>query len=253
MAKVLSLLYAMHFFVTAALLYSVSAILLAVTWPFDPNRQLLHYLNSVWGYHFVAMNPFWRCKIEGGEQLDCRTPYIIVANHQSMADIFILSGLHLPFKWVSKESLFKIPFFGWNMMLNEYIPIKRGDRSSIRQMMETCRKWLLRGASIMMFPEGTRSDTGELMDFRIGSFRLATDLNIPILPVVVDGTRDIIIKHKRQFNFVADVRVKVLEPVYPDRFDGQYGKLRSHVHEAMKTSLSEMRQIVDSVAVHAIS
>lgn len=242
MAKVLSLLYAIHFFISAALLNGLSAILLIFIAPFDPNRRFLHYLNSLWGYHFVAMNPFWRCKLEGIEQVDRQQTYIIVANHQSMADIFVLSGLLLPFKWVSKDSLFRIPFFGWNMMLNEYIPIKRGDRKSIKDMMGACRNKLLRGSSIMMFPEGTRSEDGELMDFRAGSFRLATDLQMPILPVVIEGTRDIIVRHKRYFNFIADVEVRVLNPVYPYRFGNQNGKLRDHVHELMRASLAELRQ-----------
>ena len=83
-----------------------------------------------------------------------RTAYVFVANHQSMTDIMALSALHVPFKWVSKREAFRIPFTGWNMYLNRYVLVDRGNVRSLRGTMHECKRWLERGVSLMMFPEG---------------------------------------------------------------------------------------------------
>lgn len=197
-------------------------------------------MTSLWGYHFVQLNPFWRCSIEGAELLEAGKNYVIIANHQSLADVFVLAGLKHHFKWVSKESLLKIPFFGWNMRLNDYISLKRGDRKSIKEMMLDCKKWLQHGVSIMLFPEGTRSADGCIGEFRDGSFRLALDCGVPLVPIVISGTRDIIAKHSRLLNFAASIKVKVLAPVLPNAFEQSPGKMRDHVRSLMVDTLGEM-------------
>lgn len=93
----------------------------------DKRRRLLHRIASAWGYHFVRLNRRWKCRFENKSKFKSDKTYVVVANHQSIADTFFLSGLARPFKWVSMESLFKLPFFGWNMHLTRYISIKRGD------------------------------------------------------------------------------------------------------------------------------
>lgn len=242
MAQLLSVLYCSYLFVTAAMLFLLMVLLLPFERVFDPQRALLHYLTCLWGFHFVRLNPFWKCRIEGAQNLERGQRYVIVANHQSLADIFVLAGLRHHFKWVSKESLMRIPFFGWNMRLNEYIAIKRGDIRSIKEMMSTCKHWLMQGVSIMMFPEGTRSETGEIGHFRDGSFRLALDCDVPVIPVVISGTREVISKHGRCFNFGARMTIRVLPPVLPGPFMGSSGKMRDHVHQLMKRELDNIRQ-----------
>src|SRR5262249_19571888 len=134
------------------------------------------------------------------------------------------------------------PFVGWNMMINQYVLIKRGDMKSIKEMMQVCRNWLKRGASILMFPEGTRSEDGELQDFRDGSFRLAAECGVPIVPVVVDGTHDILAKHGQKIQYTGDITVKVLKPIDPREFDNKSAAIRNHVHDLMKSTLAEIRQ-----------
>lgn len=237
MSFFLSFLYCCYFFVTAALLFFVLLILYPFVILFDRQKGLLHTLTSLWGYHFVLLNPFWNCRFEGMHYLIPGQNYVIVANHQSLADIFVLSGLRHHFKWVSKESLLRIPFFGWNMKLNEYVAIKRGDKKSIREMMSSCKKWLNQGVSIMMFPEGTRSDDGKIGAFRDGSFRLSQDCNVPMLPIVISGTREIVAKHSRIFNFGAKISITILPPVLPEFFSGKPGLMKKHVHEMMERAL----------------
>lgn len=218
---------------------------------FDKNRRLLSYLACVWGYHFVRLNPSWRVHFAGLANFDKNSTYIIVANHQSIVDVFVLSGLGRAFKWVSKDSLFKLPFFGWNMHLKQDIAIQRGDMSSIKAMMADCAGWLKRGESIMMFPEGTRSEDGEMIAFRDGSFRLAVQNNIPILPVVLNGTREVLPKHAKQLNLKADIEVRLLPPVYPEQCNNSVSELKRHVHSLMKGTLSDMRGAAQSVAASA--
>ena len=78
---------------------------------------------------------------------------------------------------------FRLPSIGWNMTLNRYIPLRRGDRNSVAQMFDACRKTLASGSSILMFPEGTRSRTGELQAFKTGAFDLALGAKVPVLPL----------------------------------------------------------------------
>ena len=241
MSVFLSWLFAVYFFTTSFILVGIAALLCLVTTPFDPNRRILHYFACWWGFHYVQLNPFWKCTFEGRENIDPTKTYILVANHQSFADILILYGLSKPFKWVSKEEIFKVPCIGWNMYLNQYVKIKRGNISSIKEMMATCQNWLTRGASILMFPEGTRSKDGELQHFRDGSFRLACDNNLPVVPIVVTGTREILPKGKMVLTFESDIRVKVLPPVSPQDFVGQPTAMRDYVYKLMQATLSELR------------
>jgi 1-acyl-sn-glycerol-3-phosphate acyltransferase len=241
LSKLLSLIYFVHFFATAAVLMVTSAFLFPFTYLLDRKRRLLHYLASAWGYHFVQSNRGWRCHFDGLEHFDRNSTYVVIANHQSLADIFILSGLNRPFKWVSKQSLFKIPFFGWNMFFTGYVAIKRGDMSSIKKMIADCRAWLLKGESILMFPEGTRSEDGNLQKFRDGSFKLATDTQVPILPIVIDGTRKILPKHGRTLAFNADINVKILPPISPAVYGNNHCRMREYVQQLMQNTLTEMR------------
>src|SRR5579864_1679111 len=125
MSRLLSAIYFFYFFSTAVALLATSIVLTPWCLLFDRNRRLLHYIASAWGYHFVLLNPRWKCRFDGRENVNQDQTYVIVANHQSIADTFILSGLSMPFKWVAKESLFRIPFFGWNMFFTQYIPVQR--------------------------------------------------------------------------------------------------------------------------------
>ena len=113
----------------------------------------------------------------------------MVANHQSMLDILLLSHLPREMKWVAKESLFRTPWVGWMLRMSGDIPVRRGDAESGGEALARARRrYLARGMSIMIFPEGTRSATGTLLPFKNGAFRLAIEAGVPVLPVAVNGT-----------------------------------------------------------------
>ncbi len=169
--------------------------------------------SSFWACLYLWIMPAWSLKITGRDKIQRRAQYIIVSNHQSQLDILVAFRLFFPFKWVSKVEVFRLPFIGWNMYLNRYIRLKRGDKESIRQMMRACEQALAGGCSIYFFPEGTRSRTGHLKPFKPGAFILAKQMRVPILPVVIDGTRAALPKYSLNFHGRHRIRLKVLDAI----------------------------------------
>lgn len=184
---------------------------------FDRRRKVLHLYTCAWAYHYVRLLPLWTAKFEGVERIRNDRTYVLVANHQSLGDILVLFGLFEHFKWVSKRAIFRVPFVGWNMSLNDYVQLVRGDPKSVEAMMSACRVHLQRGSSVMLFPEGTRSLDGEMKPFKHGAFTLATELGLSVVPIVIDGTRDALPKHGLMLDHAwgLPVRVRVLEPMPP--------------------------------------
>lgn len=202
-----------------------------VTFPFDRNRKVLHLYSCGWAQLYFWVNPTWRLKVEGRSKLPWRGPAVIVANHESLADILVLFGLYRPYKWVSKQSVFKVPLVGWNMTLNGYVPLVRGSRESIVKMLDQCEAWLDRGVPVLLFPEGTRSPDGQVKAFKDGAFHLAVKKNVPVYPVVLTGTARSLPKHGFVLRDTANCHVRVLSPVHPSDFGGNVEALRDHVRE----------------------
>jgi 1-acyl-sn-glycerol-3-phosphate acyltransferase len=157
-------------------------------------------------------------RIEGREKIASNTAYVMVANHQSLLDILVLFRLFVHYKWVSKIENFRIPCVGWNMSLNRYIKLRRGDRESVEQMMAACEQTVGEGSSIMMFPEGTRSHDGRLKAFKHGAFTIAQRMRVPILPIVVEGTADALPKRGFVLRGRHAIRIRVLDAIPHARF-----------------------------------
>jgi 1-acyl-sn-glycerol-3-phosphate acyltransferase len=115
-------------------------------------------------------------------------PYVVVANHPSLADPFLLAHLPWDMRFVAKEELFRLPLLGWLLKLAGDIPVRRGDDRSAQEMLAACCATLARGLSVMIFPEGTRSRDGELGRFKRGAFQVAVAEQVPILPIAIRGT-----------------------------------------------------------------
>lgn len=165
------------------------ALVLAVTWPFDPTRRVAGRFLRLWGASLGYAFPLWRVRIDGAIPPG-RHPFVAVANHQSFLDVFMLSRLPWEMKWVAKESLFKIPWVGWLFRLSGDIPIRRGHHGSGQAVLAAARRYLDRGMSVMFFPEGTRSRDGRLQAFKSGAFWLAIEAEVPVLPIAVSGTAE---------------------------------------------------------------
>ena len=186
---VVNLLAAVSYVISVVVIvlgFPLLVLLVAVTLPFDATRRIpglfLRRLGSTPTYVF----PFWHVRIEG------RQPetgaFVAVSNHQSVLDIFAMSRQRREMKWIAKEEVFKIPFFGLYFRLSGDIPVNRGDRESGGAAIEKARWYVDRGMPVMIFPEGTRSRDGRMGPFKPGAFRLAIEAQVPIVPVAVTGS-----------------------------------------------------------------
>jgi 1-acyl-sn-glycerol-3-phosphate acyltransferase len=210
-----SLLFWGFVVVSSAVLFPIALVIWAVTALFDRRRRALHLFTCFWASLYTWLNPAWRVTIHGRENVQPDTTYVYVANHLSLLDILVLFRLFTDFKWVSKAEIFKVPVIGWNMRLNKYIRLQRGNRDSVVQMMEQCERALEQGSSLMMFPEGTRSATGELKAFKTGAFELAVAAQVPIVPIAIEGTNNALPKHGFVLRGRHKITVTVLPPFEP--------------------------------------
>jgi len=174
-------------------------------------------------------------KIRGKENIGKRQSYVIVSNHQSQYDIFVLYGwLGIDFKWVMKSELRKAPFIGVSCEKLGHIFVDRSDIRAAIASINAAKKRIVNGTSVIFFPEGTRSRTNKMRPFKKGAFHMAKDLNLPILPITIKGTRDIL---------------------PPDTFDIFPGKVEMIIHKPVDTSdfnkdnikelMAEIRKIIE--------
>lgn len=192
--------------------FVIQAVLALLTFPFDKRRYLCGRFFRLLGVTAARLNPAWRFGVAGEVPRGIPGRTVVVSNHASQADPFLISFLPWEMKWLSKEVLFRIPVVGWMMWLAGDIPVKRGSTSSAGDAMRRCKDWLDRGVPVMIFPEGTRSLDGNLLPFKDGAFRLAADTGAQLLPIAVDGTHDALPKHSWHFG-KAHARVAVGQPI----------------------------------------
>lgn len=147
------------------------------------------------GVACTRLCPLWEFGVHGELPAEPPRRTVVICNHSSQADPFLLSYLPWEMKWLSKASIMKTPFVGWLMHLAGDIPVVRGDKESASEAMQRCREYLERDMPVMIFPEGTRSTTDELLPFKDGAFRLAIETGADILPMALSGTRAALRKH----------------------------------------------------------
>lgn len=207
--------------------------LLAVRWLFDrdPFKYKTGRLFRILGLAISRINPNWKISLSGYTDIDDRRPYIIVSNHLSNADIPVISNLPWEMKWVAKKELFELPVLGWMMNMARDISVDRTATGKKLSVFKKCRSALHHQVSVFFFPEGTRSRSGKLQKFSPGAFNLSIKEQIPILPIVLDGTQGCLPKKTWVFKPNVHVQLKVLEPVDPAGF----GSDGNGVAELMKT------------------
>lgn len=197
---------------TLVLWVPLLAVLVLLLWPFDRNRYWAGRFFRQAAVIAVKSNPLWRFRWAGTPPTDPRNPYVVVSNHESFADILLLSLLPWEMKWLSKAEILRIPVLGWNMRLAGDIPVWRGKMESAKDAMAQAARTLKGRVSVMIFPEGTRSPNETMLPFKDGAFRLAIESGVPVLPLVVTGTRDALAKHDWRMN-PAHATVTVLAPI----------------------------------------
>jgi len=200
------------------ILFPLTFIIWLLVLPFDRDRLVIHWILMYQSFFLVRLMPVWKVKIEGREKAVPGTTYVIISNHQSILDILLINSLKLRYKWISKIENIKVPVLGWYLKMAGYITVNRGNEESKVGMLERSFDCLKRDISIMLFPEGTRSTDGQIGFFRRGAFQLALQANVPILPILIDGTGGILPKHGLIFNTGHNITVRVLDPVRPESF-----------------------------------
>lgn len=209
------------------ILYLAMAFFTIILYPFDKKRKVVHSQCFWWSDLVIALNPYWKLTVSGLENIDKRRTYVIIANHQSLADIVLAYQTKMQFKWVAKKSLFKLPFVGWSMHLAKHIKLERGNFSSIKKVYKEAAYWLKSGISVLFFPEGTRSQTNEMGDFRNGAFKLAIKEKVPILPVIFEGTGTAIPKGSWVFTTKTSAKLRVLPAIETTGYKpSDFAKLR---------------------------
>lgn len=220
--------------------------LLSTLWLFDrdPFKYRTGRMFRRLGKMISRVNPNWHVEIESEETIDPRNPYVMVCNHLSNADIPVISNLPWEMKWVAKRELFKIPVVGWMMKLSGDIPVDRGGRKGQIEMVKRALHYLRNKTSVIFFPEGTRSVDGRLRRFSKGAFELAIREQVPILPMILDGTRDCLPKNSWIFEPNVHVRLKVLSPIETTGLNREdVERLMIQVRSRIVQSLSEYRNL----------
>jgi 1-acyl-sn-glycerol-3-phosphate acyltransferase len=172
----------------------------------------VHIVARIWGQSILLISRV-PVRVIGLSNIQPDKPYIYMANHQSNFDIPVLLGyLPVQFRWLAKAELFRIPVFGRAMLGAGYVKIDRFNQKSAFESISTAARRLRDGASVMIFPEGTRSRDGSIQKFKKGGFVMAIQSGVPIIPVILRGTWPIMAKSSLRINR-GDVEMEIAEPI----------------------------------------
>ena len=197
-----------------------------------------------WGYYPPRL---WaRCwcwllfidvEVKNRELIDPNKAYVFIANHQGAFDIFTIYGfLNHNFKWLMKKSLQNIPLVGWACMAAGHVLVDRSSPSAIAKTMNTARERLTRGMSLVIFPEGSRSNDGKIKPFKRGAFKLAIDFDRPLVPISIDGSYKVLRKKSLGIN-PGKVILTIHHPINPKSADME--SIIQTSFDAIKSSLPE--------------
>ena len=231
---------AVWFIVIALTIGFCCAIILcsAGLWWADRKHTVAHRLASCWGRAIFACIPSWRLTVTGRHHIPRHRAVILVANHQSLLDIMAIFCLNRQFKWIAKDSLFRVPILGWAMAMCGYIRLVRGRHGSIRETYHQAQDWLAQDVSVFLFPEGTRSTTGEMLPFKNGPFKLAVETGVPVIPITIRGTSELIQRGSWRFRPRAHVTVTVLPALSPAaKTDREFLRLKDATRRAIEQNV----------------
>jgi 1-acyl-sn-glycerol-3-phosphate acyltransferase len=214
--------------------------LVLLTSPFDRKGKVVHLYGRLWGKVSLLANGV-KVKVGGVENVRGTGPYIFMSNHQGSYDIFALLGyLPFQFRWLAKKELFSIPFFGWTLSAAGYVSIDReGTRDTVEAMNKAARK-IRDGMSVMIFPEGSRSPDGSIQPFKKGGFSLAIKSKVPIIPVAIAGSREIMPKDSLSIA-PGEIRIRLGHPI---ETEGYSLKDRNSLMEKVSRTITENFRLI---------
>ena len=223
-------------FVINTLFFGVVAVIFSIL----VNQRVGSYLGGVVWSKFNAMMVPMFAKVSGRENIKKDTSYVVISNHQSYFDVFLIYGwVGLDIKWVMKKELKKIPGLGFGSEKVGHIFLDRSNSRAALESLSQAKKKLVKGASVVIFPEGTRSPDGKMGNFKRGAFKLAMDLGLPILPVTVIGTKSILPANSSNL-LPGKVRMVIHEPISIDGYDeSNMAEIMDIVKKQIATALPE--------------
>lgn len=217
--------------ILTALITSIGSLFNAHFWGYYPGR--------IWS-KVVCRILLLPIHVEGRENLDKHQSYVFVANHQGPMDIFLIYGyLGRNFKWMMKKALRRMPLVGYACEKARHIFVDKSGPKAIKETIDRARQTLQGGTSLVVFPEGSRTFTGHMGIFRKGAFQLADDLQLPVVPVTIDGSFDVLTR-MAGLNFVNRhvMRLVIHKPIFPTSHSSE--DVRQTMEQAYETIMSEL-------------
>ena len=204
--------------------------------------------SKFWGYYppkwwsrLTCWLAFCRITVRGRENLDPTQSYVFIANHQGAFDIFLIYGfLNQNIKWVQKQSLRKIPFVGFASEKAGHVFV---DNSSIAARISTIKKAkekMAEGVSVVIFPEGARTETGKMARFKRGAYQLAIDMKLPIVPMTINGAYDVLKIGSANMKIGRKMELIIHKPIVTESLtDADISKLIEETREVIHRDLWE--------------
>ncbi|HVY27004.1 MAG TPA: lysophospholipid acyltransferase family protein [Polyangiaceae bacterium] len=239
MRTVLAILTCIELFLVASLGFVFTATVYLLTRPFDSRRILSGKALRLVSHSAAVLSPMWKFRIHGELPKKLSPKTVCVSNHCSHTDVFLICHVPWEMKWLAKRSLFKLPFIGWGMWLVGDVGVERGSAKALAALDE-CKSWLERGVPVMIFPEGTRSKTGETQPFKDGAFKLAIEAGADILPMAVAGTQNALSKNDWRPGFARGV-LRVGKPIPTTGLTvADVGKLKQQAFDTIQALRAEI-------------
>lgn len=232
---------AVCFYITTFIFASPLFLAMLAVYPFvmafdKHRRRAEHAINTLWAKLTTLF--YYPVDIQGLENLPASSqPAVFVSNHLSFLDIYTLFHLHQDFKFISKTSNFLIPIIGWSMFLTGHVMINRIDRRSQLECLKQCGSLLKEGASVLFFPEGTRSKDGRMYPFKKGAFSVAAKAKVPVIPVTLVGTGDLMPNKKEYLLYPGKVKVVIHPAVQPSNGDDMMKEAYASIASSLDPSL----------------
>ncbi len=223
-------LYITIWVVFATLVLGLTVMILSY---FVKSGNPLHRIARLWGRSILVVSRI-KVTVEGLSNINPQRSYIYMPNHQSNFDIPVLLGhLTVQFRWLAKMELFRIPVFGHAMRKAGYISIDRNNRESAFKSLQLAAEKIKNGVSVLIFPEGTRSRDGKIRSFKKGGFVTAIDAGVPIVPIIITGTRAIMTKGKFRIN-PGQICMSIQQPI----------DTTTYAREAKEALMERVRRVI---------
>jgi 1-acyl-sn-glycerol-3-phosphate acyltransferase len=210
MAVLWSLLFIDPLIILSTILFASASLVVSL---FDSRGRTQMKLARSWARSLLRISGS-RVSVEGLERIRPDGSYVFVSNHLSYMDTpTVLSVIPVQFRFLAKQGLFQIPFLGWHLKSAGHIPVPREDpRAAVRTLAQAGEVIRSHGISLLVFPEGGRSETGELQEFKDGAAYMAIKAQVPLVPIALAGTRDLLPMHSCVFRS-QQIRLKIGEPI----------------------------------------